>query len=113
MLFFDVICIVVFAALLIVGLILCKKHSFSGGFYFFLFIIIDKIYSLIYSMAAPPLIKNYVDHATTPLPMGMTLGGSIALISYANNSIEYIFKIIAFSFLVIGLYRIWKSRLST
>jgi hypothetical protein len=63
-------------------------------------------------VAAPPLIKNYVDHATDPSPMGMTLGGVIALISYANNSVGYIFKIIAFSFLVIGLYRMWKSRLS-
>jgi hypothetical protein len=112
MVFFDVMCIIVFSALLLFGLIQCKKQSFSGGFYFFLFMIIDKIYSLIYSMAAPPLIKNFVDHATNPLPAGMTLGGVIALISYANYSIDYIFMIIAFSFLIIGMYRMWKIKSS-
>lgn len=105
--FFSSVLSVLFYALLIFGLIQCKKHSFSGGFYFFLFLIIGQIYSI----AISPIIRNYIDRATDPHPMGMTLGELVMWISLTNSSIMSIIEIIAYSFLVIGLYRMWKSKL--
>lgn len=112
--FLSVVYIVLFSALLIFGLIQCKKHSFSGGFYFFLLLIIGKLYSFIFSFLISPIIKNYVDsmaHAAEPPLMGMTLGELVAWISYTNHSIKHIIEISAYSFLVFGLYRMWKSKI--
>lgn len=105
---------VLFSALLI-GLIQCKKHSFSGGFYFFLFLIVGKIYSFLYSFVISPIIKNYIDSFdhTAERPLGMTVGELVAWIAYTHSSIKYIFEIIAFSFLIFGLYRMWKSKATT
>ncbi|WP_282940516.1 hypothetical protein [Paenibacillus sp. RC67] len=101
---------VLFSALLF-GLIQCKKYSFSGGFYFFLFIIIGKIYSFFIPYFISRIIKNYISlDNTTERTLGMTTGELVAWISYTDSSIKYISEIIAYSFLVFGLYRMWKSK---
>ena len=112
-LFFTVVYTVLYAAILIVGLILCKKHSFSGGFYFFLLLLVGRIHYLIVTFLLSPLIKNYVDaaNAATERPLGMTIGELVAWFAYTNHFIKHTIEISAFSFLVFGLYRMWKSKI--
>jgi len=96
---------VLFFALLIFGLIQCRKHSFTAGFYFFLILIVHQISQYIYS----PFINKYIDSllvGNTPPPMGLTIGELAAWFTLLPRIIE----VIAFSFLVIGLYRMWKSK---
>ncbi len=93
-----ILCLIVF------GLILCRKNHFKEGFYFFLMIFFLKIYDFI----APFTISRFIDSYNvnrTSLPLRMTFGEMIALLSFIPRAIE----IIAFIFLVVGLYRIWKS----
>lgn len=99
---------VLFLVLLIFGLVQCRKHSFVSGFYFFLILIIGKIYSYL----IPPILNKYIEsfhlNGTSP-PMGMTIGEMVSLIFIISRSLETIIMIIAFSFLIIGLYRMWQS----
>lgn len=99
---------VLFLVLLIFGLVQCRKHSFAAGFYFFLFLIIGKMYSYL----IPPIFSKYIDsfhqNVTSP-PMGMTIGEMVSWILLISRSLETIIMIIAFSFLIIGLYRMWQS----
>ncbi len=101
---FMIICLaVIFLALLIFGLIQCRKHSFIAGFYCFLILIVLQILPYIYS----PFIHKYIDSLDGGnTPMGMTIGELVAWTSLLPRIIE----IIAFSFLVVGLYRMWKSK---
>ncbi|WP_258199499.1 hypothetical protein [Paenibacillus endoradicis] len=94
----------IFLALLIFGLIQCRKHSFTAGFYFFLFLIVLQISPYIYS----PFISKYIDDSFTNgnTPMGMTIGELVAWFTLLPSIIE----VIAFIFLVFGLYRMWKSK---
>ena len=93
-----------FLTLLIFGLIQCRKHSFTAGFYFFLILIFHQISSYIYA----PFINKYIDFsiANGSSPMGLTLGEFVALSALLPRIIE----VIAFSILVVGLYRMWKSK---
>lgn len=96
---------VLFSALLIFGLILCRKYTFTAGFYFFLILIINQISSYIY----PPFFNKYIDslvESHTPLPMSMTIGEILVWFSLLPKIIE----VIAFCFLVVGLYRMWKYK---
>ncbi|OMF37557.1 hypothetical protein BK133_05770 [Paenibacillus sp. FSL H8-0548] len=94
----------IFLALFIFGLIQCRKHSFTAGFYFFLLLIVHQILPYIYS----PFIHRYIDYSSTSgnTPMGMTIGELVAWFTLLPRIIE----VIAFSFLVVGLYRMWKSK---
>ncbi|WP_188995681.1 hypothetical protein [Paenibacillus nasutitermitis] len=95
---------VIYLALFLFGLIQCRKYSFIAGFYFFLILIVHQISPYVYS----PFIRNYMDsliESNTPPPFGMTLGELVAGFSLLPRIIE----IIAFSFLIVGLYRMWKS----
>ena len=90
---------VIYLAFLIFGLILCRKHSFTAGFYFFLIIIIHQLLPYIYY----PFVNNYIDsfsRGNTPI------GEIVASFSIFPRILE----VIAFSFLVVGLYRMWKSK---
>jgi ABC-type uncharacterized transport system permease subunit len=96
---------VIFSALFIFGLIQCRKHSFTAGVYFFLILIVHKISPYFYS----PFISKYIDSLTgsnTPPPMGMTFGELVAWFTLLPRILE----VVAFSFLVVGLYRMWKSK---
>lgn len=96
---------VIFSALCIFGLIQCRKHSFTAGFYFFLILIAHQISPYIYS----PFIHKYIDAldgGNTPPPMDMTIGELVAWFTLLPRIIE----VNAFSFLVVGLYRMWKSK---
>jgi len=98
---------VIFSALLIFGLIQCRKHSFTAGYYFFLILISHQILPYIYN----PFISKYIDYSITSgnTPMGLTIGELVAWFSLLPRIIE----VIAFSFLVVGLYRMWKSKTIT
>jgi hypothetical protein len=103
--------LVLLPAILVFGLIQCKKHSFKGGFYFFLFLLIGKIYSFLFSYAFSPKFKMYIDSLDheTARPLGMRTGDLLTWIAYVNNSITFILEIVAFSFLIVGLYRMWNK----
>ncbi|OME77184.1 hypothetical protein BK120_27030 [Paenibacillus sp. FSL A5-0031] len=94
-----------FLFLLIFGLIQCKKNHFIAGFYFFLIILLLKIYDFIAPFTIGRLINSYDANRTT-LPLGMTFGEMITLL----NIIPRIIEVIAFIFLVVGLYRVWKTK---
>lgn len=94
-----------FIFLLIFGLLQCRKNNFITGFYFFLIILILKIYDFIAPFTISRLINSYDANRTT-LPLGMTFGEMIALL----NIIPRIIEVIAFIFLVVGLYRVWKTK---
>lgn len=92
---------VLLMALLVFGLVQCKKHSFMAGFYFFLILIVNQI--------APYLYRNYmytlIERDTSP-PMGLSIGELVMWLSLISRFIE----VVAFSFIVIGLFRLWKSK---
>jgi hypothetical protein len=89
-------------ALLITGIIICKKHSFMGGFYFFIILLAKDLYTWI----SAPLITKYIDSLgrNNTLPMERTIGELVAWLYYIPRTLE----VIAMSFLVVGLYRLWK-----
>ncbi|XEC93723.1 hypothetical protein AB6A23_20550 [Paenibacillus tarimensis] len=90
-------------ALLVTGLIISKKYSFMGGFYFFLILLINNLYSAI----GARFIGNYIDSViiSNSAPMGMTIGQFVGWLSLIPRTLE----VIAISFLIVGLYRMWKS----
>ena len=101
----NILLAVITSVLFLFGLIQCKKHSFTAGFYFFLILIVYMISSYIY----PPFISSYIDsfvEGNTSPPMGLTIGELVAWF----NIIPKIIEVIAFSFLVVRLYRMWKSK---
>lgn len=102
---------VLLSVLWIAGLLLCRKHSFRGGYYFFLFLLLGKIYSFLVTAVLSPILKAYIDsfNASTEPPSGITPGELLMWISYANGSITHLFELIAYGCLVIGLYRMWAS----
>lgn len=93
-----------FFALLVIGLLYSKIHSFKPGVYFFLLFIIHEIYSLV----GPSLIQNYIDKLMSenkrPL-MGMSFGEFVALSSFIPKLILFAALLI----LVIGLRSFWKK----
>jgi hypothetical protein len=102
--FFVILFLIVFLFVLIFGLRQCRKNHFIAGFYFFLIILILKIYDFIAPFTIMRLIDSYVVNRTT-IPLGMTFGEMITLLNFIPRIIE----VIAFIILVVGLYRIWKS----
>ena len=96
---------VIISGLFIFGLIQCRKHSFTAGSYFFLILLVHMILSYIYPLFIRRYIDSFVGGNTSP-PMGMTIGELVAWFSIIPRIIE----VIAFSFLVVGLYRMWKSK---
>ncbi|MBP1993652.1 hypothetical protein J2Z66_005278 [Paenibacillus eucommiae] len=98
---------VLFIIFLVFGLIQCRKHHFTEGFYFFLIIFILKVYGVL----APYVLNRYMDshwNNNHKLPMGMTLGEMVAMTAY----IPLIIEVFAYSLLSIGLYRRWNARSS-
>lgn len=96
---------VILLGLFILGLIQCRKHSFTAGYYFFLILLVHTISSYIYPLFISSYIDSFAEGSTAP-PMGITVGELVAWFSIIPRIIE----IIAFSILVIGLYRMWKSK---
>ncbi|NIK80480.1 ABC-type uncharacterized transport system permease subunit [Paenibacillus castaneae] len=103
--FFVILVSIFFLFLLIFGLIQCRKNHFIAGFYFFLIIIFLKIYDFIAPFTISRFIDSYNVNRTT-LPLRMTFGQMISLLTFIPRTIE----VIAFIFLVVGLYRMWKSK---
>lgn len=95
--FFSLTLAVIYGAIMIFGLVQCRKHSFKGGFYFFLFLIIEKIFSYVLSNYVVSI--NYDNR-----PFGMTIGELVASVSLLLRLME----IIAFGFLATGLYQYWR-----
>ncbi|MUK87846.1 hypothetical protein GMD78_05460 [Ornithinibacillus sp. L9] len=99
-----IISILVFV-LLIIGLWFCKIYSFKAGIYFFLLILIHKIYSFV----APPLVGRYIDwlgDENKNLWFDMTTAELVVLFSIIPNILE----LVAFTFLIIGFYRYLNRR---
>ena len=91
--------------LFVIGLIQCRKYSFKAGFYFFAILLVHTILSFIY----PPFIRRYIDsyfEGNNSPPMGMTIGELVGWFCMIPRIIEAV----AFSILVVGLYRMWKSK---
>jgi len=98
---------VLFIAFLILGLVQCRKHSFTAGFYFFLILIVNKIAPYLYN----PYFHKYMDSLAENInqpPMGMSLGELLVWFSI----IPIIIDLIAFGILVIGLYNMWRSKIA-
>lgn len=103
--FFITLMIISTIILLVAGLIISKKYAFMGGFYFFLILIIKKLYSLISGPITSKYIDSLISNNGTP-PMGMTIGEYVTWISFIPKVLE----VIAFSFLVVGLYKLYKMK---
>jgi hypothetical protein len=92
---------VIILILLLIGLRISRKYSFKAGVYFFVLLIIHKIYTF----AATPLIGNYVDGVISgniELSLDMTIAQLTAWISVIPKIIE----LAAFIFLIIGLFQL-------
>lgn len=85
--------------LIVMGLWKSIIHSFKPGVYFFILLIIYEIYTII----APPLMRNYFDGLTieneNPM-MGMTLG---ELVAFSLTLIPKMVLLAAFICLIYGL----------
>jgi len=103
--FMSMLLIFLFLILLIIGLILCRKHLFTAGFYFFLILILNKVLSFIYSAYIAKYIDSLHESNKQP-PLGMTIGELVSWFSLIPTIIE----LIAFAILIIGLYTLWKSK---
>lgn len=99
---FFLIAQITFIALLVVGLVLCKKHFFKEGFYFFLLLLINEILSRLISWYANSNIDFWINNP----PLGMTFGEFFSLMSLFPRVIEFI----AFGLLVFGFHRMWKMK---
>ncbi|GAA0459523.1 hypothetical protein [Alkalibacillus silvisoli] len=91
--------------LLIVGLIFSRKLSFTGGFYFFLLLLISELYQIILGTGGIRIMDYFLEHGP---PMGMTMGEFVVWTTYIPRVLE----LIAFTFLVVGLFKLWKSSTS-
>lgn len=92
-----------FLAVLVIGLILSKKHNFKAGFYFFLILIIDE-YVLQYLRYY--FIDTFVANRSQGAAGMMTIGEIVVLVSYIPKLLE----IVAFSILIVGLFRMWQAK---
>jgi hypothetical protein len=99
----SILVLVLFIGLLLAGMLLCRKYQFKAGFYFFLLLIIQHSFNSFFSPTFAQFINSYKDNRKR-LPFGMSLGESVAWFSFIPKIIE----IIAFSILVVGLYRLWR-----
>lgn len=96
---------VLFLAVLFLGFVQCRKHSFKAGFYFFLILIVHKISAYLYA----PLLNTYTNaliKSNSRPPMGMTIGKFVSWLSLLPT----IINLIAFGILVVGLYKMWRSK---
>ncbi|MDQ0350330.1 hypothetical protein J2R98_000133 [Alkalibacillus filiformis] len=93
--------------LLIVGLIISRKFAFTGGFYFFLLLIISELYQFIMKTGGIGIrmVDYFQEHGP---PMGMTMGEFVVWTSFIPRVLE----LIAFTFLVVGLFKLWKTSAS-
>jgi len=98
---------VLLLAFLLLGLVQCRKHSFTAGFYFFLIIIVNKIAPYLYNPYVHKYMDSLIENNNQP-PMGMSLGEVLAWFSF----IPIIVDLIAFGILVIGLYNMWRSKIA-
>ncbi|GGA60038.1 hypothetical protein [Ornithinibacillus halotolerans] len=91
--------------LLLIGLWSSKLHSFIGGVFFFLLLIIHEVYSFI----SPLLIRNYIDTLSIankePL-FGMTIGELVLTLSL----IPKLIVLAAFICLIFGLKKLWNVK---
>lgn len=76
-----------------------------AGYYAFLILIINYIYSYIAPFTTHRLIDTYLTGNTEP-PMGMSKGEMVAFFSLIPKTID----VIAFTILIFGLYRMWNSK---
>jgi len=95
---------VLFLSVLVFGLIQCKKHNFTAGIYFFIIMIVLYIAPYLYN----PLLNHYFQsvYYDSNLPFGLSFGQFITFFNMIPQTIEFI----AFVILVIGLYRMWKTK---
>ncbi|WP_156739604.1 hypothetical protein [Paenibacillus oryzae] len=100
----GILVLVLFIGLLLTGMLVCRKYQFKAGFYFFLLLIIPYSFNSFFSPTFAQFINSYMDSRS--LPFGMSLGEAVAWFSFIPKMIE----IIAFSILVVGLYRLWRFR---
>lgn len=85
---------VIFLVALIAGVMLCKKQSFTEGFYFFIIMIIVQLHSFVSPLYMNAIFENFQSNR-------ISLGQFIILISYIDKFI----LAIAFILLVFGLFR--------
>lgn len=89
---------IVHPAILIIGLWFCWKISFKPGFWFFLILLIQKLYGTILSW-----YMNSSSDIRSPFE-GLSLGEWLALHSLAQAFLH----VLAYLVLVVGLYKLWK-----
>lgn len=77
------------------GLMICKKYKFRGGFYFFLLLLIKHIYSLVYPFIIQELMNNRLYFQS---------GTDFIYLSQIFAIFEVVIHIIAFLILVVSLY---------
>lgn len=95
---------VMLLALLLFGLVQSKKHSFKGGVYSFLLLFILKIYSLFAPFIVRTIVDYYYVNNFSP-PFSMQISELVALLQLLPKMLQ----LIAFTILIIGLYKIWKK----
>lgn len=101
-----------FPVLCLAGFLLCRKYSFQGGVYFFLFFLIQQTFFLLNSFLLTPILRRYIDapgQGSTQM-WGMTKGELMAWFAYSNHFIMMLLEFAAFVSLLVGLHRMWKSR---
>lgn len=103
--FFAVLVSVVIIVVLLFGLIQCRKNHFMAGFYFFLILIFLKIYDFFAPYAINRFIQSYDASRSISSP-NMSIGEMLTLLNFIPRTLE----IIAYLFLVVGLYQMWKTR---
>ena len=102
--FIHLVYVVLLAALFIFGLIQCKKHSFSGGIYFIVFLTLGNIYKFILGMpVTTEYFQSLLDHGS------QTTNSWVYIL---RDLIGLIINFCAYYFLIIGLYRMWKSKVT-
>ncbi|MCT8140255.1 hypothetical protein H1D32_22670 [Anaerobacillus sp. CMMVII] len=89
-----------FLRLLVFGLIQSKKSSFLAGFYSFLILLFLQLYSFIF----PHTIKPLIDNMSEP-PFGKSISEFVAILNLIPKTVN----LIAFSILIIGLYKRFKK----
>ncbi len=104
--FFGFTLFLVIAAILIVGLVQCKKHSFMPGFYFFAIMMISQIYSWISPYFTRIFLENRMSSFRVNPGDMMSIGQWVSVLALIPRVIE----VIALAILVFGLYRMWSER---
>jgi len=85
-------------AILLIGLIQSKRHSFKPGFYFFLIMLIQELYSSVSVKLIEFVASNDI------LPFEISLGQ----LTHLSLLINRLLGLLAVVILVIGLLKLWR-----